>query len=262
MKKLIVILAAMLLLTACSQPAATNEDRSLQNILDKQEFVLGFTQYPPLGYLDNNNPVGFDIDIAKEVMSRLGVTLKFQYIDWDAKTLELNSGNIDAIWNGLTITDERKLELTFSRPYLNNRLVILSLNSNPVENIAALQGTKVGVEISSSGQFAIEKDTALLSSLNEMIQYQTITEALLDLQAGGIDAIVADEVFARYAISKNADNYFISDDALASEQYGIGFRLNELALANRIDEILDEMVADGTAARISEAWFGDDVILR
>ncbi|HCT63331.1 MAG TPA: amino acid ABC transporter substrate-binding protein [Erysipelotrichaceae bacterium] len=259
MKKLILFIA-MMMLVACTQ-APVEGDLSLKTIEDNGKMIVGFTEYPPMGFKENGEVTGFDIDIAKEVAQRLGVEAEFVYIDWDAKVLELNGKNIDMIWNGLTITPEREEEILFSKPYFDNRIVIISLKDAGIDKIADLSTKKVGVELQSSGQAAVEGND-VFASIDELVKYTTITEAILDLKAGGIDAIVADEIFARYAVSKEADQYQVASEVFNSENYGIGFRLEDVALRDKVDAIIDEMAADGTATEISMKWFGEDLLKR
>lgn len=259
MKKLILFIA-MMMLVACTQ-APVEGDLSLKTIEDNGKMIVGFTEYPPMGFKENGEITGFDIDIAKEVAERLGVEAEFVYIDWDAKVLELNGKNIDMIWNGLTITADREKEILFSKPYFDNRIVIISLNGSGIDQIADLSEMKVGVELQSSGQAAVEGND-VFASIDELVKFTTITEAILDLKAGGIDAIVADEIFARYAVSKEADQYQVASEVFNSENYGIGFRLEDVALRDKVDAIIDEMAADGTAAEISMKWFGEDLLKR
>lgn len=259
MKKLILFIA-MMMLVACTQ-APVEGDLSLKTIEDNGKIIVGFTEYPPMGFKENGEITGFDIDIAKEVAERLGVEAEFVYIDWDAKVLELNGKNIDMIWNGLTITADREKEILFSKPYFDNRIVIISLNGSGIDQIADLSEMKVGVELQSSGQAAVEGND-VFATVDELVKYTTITEAILDLKAGGIDAIVADEIFARYAVSKEADQYQVASEVFNSENYGIGFRLEDVALRDKVDAIIDEMAADGTAAEISMKWFGEDLLKR
>ncbi len=260
MKKLLFILLAILLV-GCQAKVVEDVDNSLNNIIEKGKMIVGFTEYPPMGFKENGEVTGFDIDIAKAVGEKLGVEIEFVYIDWDAKVLELEAGNIDMIWNGLTITEDRKKEILFSKPYFNNRIVVLTLKDSPINSINDLSDKNVGVELQSSGQSALEA-SEVFGSINEMVKYTTITEAVLDLKAGGIDAIVADEIFARYAVSKEADAYKIPEDVFNSENYGIGFRLEDVALRDKIDEIIDGLAEDGTALEISLKWFGEDLLLR
>lgn len=260
MKKYLIMLI-LFLLVGCTTQAVEDVDNSLNRIIENNKMVVGFTEYPPMGFKENGEITGFDIDIARAVGEKLGVDVEFVYIDWDAKVLELDAGNIDMIWNGLTIIADREKEILFSKPYFNNRIVILTLTDSKINSISDLQDKNVGVELQSSGQSALEKSDVFVS-IKEMVKYTTITEAVLDLKAGGIDAIVADEIFARYAISKDAGAYKIPEDVFNSENYGIGFRLEDVALRDKIDQIIDELAEDGTALEISLKWFGEDLLLR
>lgn len=258
-KKLLILGVTLLMMVGCSAQAA--KDTSLEDVLASGELIVGFTEYPPMGFMENGEATGFDLDIAKEVCERLGVEPVFQYIDWDAKVMELNGKTIDVIWNGLTITADREKEILFSKPYFNNRIVIMTLSDKTTNAIADLASLKVGVEMGSSGQEALEGN-AVAASLAELVKFTTITEAVLDLKAGNIDAIVADEIFARYAVSKDPSAYRIATEVFNSENYGIGFRMTDKALRDKIDEIIDAMVEDGTAAEISVKWFGEDLVIR
>ncbi len=260
MKK-IQILLLILILTACSKE--TSNLTSLQTIQEKKTMVVGFTNYPPLGFKDENQEiVGLDIDIATAVAERLGVSVTFQYIDWDNKMFELNNHNIDMIWNGFTITTEREKEVNFSKPYMDNQIVILSLSTRPISTIKDLKGLDVGVETQSSGQIAIEKHP-IIDDINELQKYTNISEALLALNAKTVDAIVVDVTFAGYLSQQNPNEYHVSDASFDSEFYAIGFRKDEDdSLKDAIDAIIDELILSKEAQEISEKWLGKDMIKR
>lgn len=260
MKK-IQILLLILILTACSKE--TSNLTSLQTIQEKKTMVVGFTNYPPLGFKDENQEiVGLDIDIATAVAERLGVSVTFQYIDWDNKMFELNNHNIDMIWNGFTITTEREKEVNFSKPYMHNQIVILSLSTRPISTIKDLKGLDVGVETQSSGQIAIEKHP-IIDDINELQKYTNISEALLALNAKTVDAIVVDVTFAGYLSQQNPNQYHVSDASFDSELYAIGFRKDEDdSLKDAIDAIIDELILSKEAQEISEKWLGKDMIKR
>ncbi len=266
MKKLIMLSMALLCAAAVfgsGQSEASGEDNSLTYIQDKGVLVLGLDDsFPPMGFRDENGEIaGFDIDLAKEVCKRMGVELKLQPIDWDAKILDLNSRDIDVIWNGLTITEERKNNITFSKPYIANRQIIIVQAASGIDTKADLAGRKVGLQLGSSANDAVDSDAATVASLADLVKYQDNVQALMDLQVGRIDAVVADEIMGRYYISKKPGVYEVASDDFAEEEYGIGFRKGEEAFAAEVDRILDEMVADGTAVAISEKWFAEDVLL-
>lgn len=253
----VLILTSGVLLSACQ---STKTD--LEYITDKGTFILGYTDFPPMGFLEDGEPSGFDIEIAKLVFERMGVQLEFRYIDWDAKVVELKSRRIDAIWNGLTITDERKLEMTFSKPYFDNSLVIISKTGSNINTIADLSGKTIGVETSSSADISVGKNTTILNSIEEIKKYNTSSEAILALNAGLVDAVVVDVIYARYVVMKNNNTYQIGTEIIGSEQYGIGFRLGDEALRDRVDEILDELYAEGLIQTISQKYFGADLFIR
>lgn len=249
MKKLLFALLILLVLTGCQNNT-------------KKEFVVGFTDYPPLGFKDEKgNYSGFDIDLALEVFERLDIPVSFQYINWDAKTLELNSGNIDAIWNGFTITPQRLEEVLFTESYLDNSIVVIVKNENTtINSLSDLSGKYIAVESESSGQHALEDDLALLDSIN-LNRFTSINEALLDLNAGNSDAVVADEIYARYMIQQSNQKFKIVENiSLSSEEYAIGLRKDDEEMKTKINNTLKEIKSDGTATDLSLKWFGVDLI--
>ena len=278
MKKILALMLALVMMmtmvVGCTPkeeaeaPAETEtpaeEDTSLQAIMDQGYIVLGLDDtFAPMGFRDENNEiVGFDIDLAKEVAERLGVELRLQPIEWDSKVLELQSGNIDMIWNGLTITEERKENINFSKPYFNDRQVIIVLIDSPVKTKADLEGTQVGVQIESTAAAAVEGDAEFAATLEEVVQYSSFNEVYMGVQSGILDAMVVDELSGRYAIGKNPGIFRVLEDTYGDEQIGIGFRKGDDSLRDKFDEILDEMAEDGSGAAISEKWFGEDVFSR
>lgn len=184
-------------------------DDSLQYILDKGELVLGLDDsFPPMGYSDSETGeiVGFDIDLAAEVCKRLGVTLKTQPISWDAKEIELSSKNIDVIWNGMSITEERAENMFLSKPYIANAQVIIVPADSDIKTKADLEGKKVGLQKGSSALKAVENDEATLALINnggEIVEFDENLTAYLDLKAGRIDAFVVDKVVGEYIIKNN-----------------------------------------------------------
>lgn len=247
-----------LLMAGCQ---SSSSDESLTKIVEKGTFILGLdATFAPLGFVDENNDiVGFDIDIARLVTEELGVELVLQPIDWDAKILELNSGAIDAIWNGFTITEERQEQVSFSLPYLNNRQVILT-NDSSIDSLSDLAGKSIGVQLQSSGQTALEAST-IFPIISEEVKFDTFDLAIADLQSGRIQALVIDETMGRYTNAKLGNPFDVLTEDLGDEEYGIGFRLNDIELTNRVNEILQQIKQDGSAAEISVKWFGSDIFL-
>jgi polar amino acid transport system substrate-binding protein len=226
--------------------------------------VIGLDDhFPPMGFRDDKNQiVGFDVDLAREAGKRLGVEVSFKPIDWSAKEAELNGKRIDVLWNGLTITEERKANILFTRPYLENRQIIMVPANSPIQAKAGLAGKIVGVQDGSSAVDAVLKDAGTAKSLKELKKFSDNVTALMDLSAGRLDAIVVDEIVGRYYIGKKANEYRILSDHFGAEEYGVGVRRGDTELAGRLDKALDEMKADGTGRDISLKWFGADILKR
>jgi polar amino acid transport system substrate-binding protein len=258
---LMISLCAVMVFVSCK--AKEEGDNSLKYIQDKGVFVLGLDDsFPPMGFRDENGEVaGFDIDLAREVCKRMGVELKMQPIDWDAKILDLNSKDIDVIWNGLTITEERMGKISFSKPYIANRQIVIVQAASGIETKADLAGKKVGIQLGSSADDAVNSDETTVASLDELVKFQDNIQALMDLAVGRLDAVVVDEILGRYYISKKPGVYTVAKEDFAAEEYGIGFRMGEDAFVNEVNRIMDEMVKDGSAAAISTKWFAEDILL-
>jgi len=240
------------------------EDLSWQTVEDKGSFILGFDAgFAPMGYKDENGEyVGFDIDLANEVASRLGLEIVFQPINWDSKEMELNNGNIDVIWNGLTITEERMKNMLFSDAYMNNQQIIVVAANSGITSKADLAGKSVAAQVDSSAMEAIEAEPDVMNSFGELIESPDYVEALMELKQGSVDAVVVDEMTGRYyVLADNPDAYVVLEDTFGEEQYGVGFRLADQAFRDKIQETLNAIIADGTAAEISQKWFGDNVVI-
>ena len=224
-------------------------------------FVLGLDDsFPPLGYRDDdNNIVGYDIDLAKEVAKRLGVQFKAQPIDWDAKEMELETGKIDCIWNGFTITEDRKNALSMTFAYLDNEQVLVVRQNGAIKTLDDMKGRVVGYQSGSSAQEAIEENSGFKNTLADIITYKENITALNDLKVGGVDGVVMDSVVANYSIAQTGEPFEIVKNSLANEEYGIGFRKKEPELRDEVEKILKDMAADGTVAKISTKWFGKDI---
>ena len=219
----------------------------------KGKLVLGLDDsFPPMGFRNEDNQiVGYDIDLAKEVAKRLGVQLVPQAIDWNAKEQELNTGKIDCIWNGFTITDERKKAMSFTKPYLKK--------GSGYSTLASLKGKKVGLQAGSSAADALKGAAAFRASLKQEVEFKDNLTALMDLEARGVDAVVMDLIVANDNIKRSGKAYVVLDESLAPEVFGVGFRKNDLALRDGVQGALEAMAADGTVAKVTAKWFGSDI---
>ena len=224
-------------------------------------FTVGFDQdFPPMGFVgDNGEFTGFDLDLAAEVAKRMGKEIKYQPIAWDAKDMELTSGNIDCIWNGFSIQG-REDKYTWSKPYMKNDQVFVVKSDSNIDSIEDLAGKTVEVQADSSAEAALKENTELANTFGKLQTVADYNTGFMDLEMGGVDAIAMDSVVANYQITKRGGNGFtVLDTPLSSEEYGIGFKLGNEALRDEVQKALDEMKADGTMKTISEKWFGKDV---
>ena len=259
----ITVLTIGLLFSGCGQSKQA-VDNSLNDIKQKGQFIVGLDDsFPPMGFRDDKGEiVGFDIDLAKEAGKRMGVKVVFKPVQWDGILLSLNNKDIDVIWNGLTITDKRKQQIDFSKVYLQNKQIIVVKNDSPIKSKKDLAGKKVGLQLGSSSETALNDDTTTSSTLKEIKKYSDNTEALMDLNQGRVDAVVADEVVGRYYISKKPGLYKVLDEDFGKEDYGVGIRKTDKTFKEELDKTLDAMKADGTANKISQKWFGKDIITK
>ena len=252
--------------TEAIAPEADEEeiDESWTKIEAQGSFVLGFDAgFAPMGFKDESGEyVGFDIDLATELASRLGLELELQPIDWEAKFLELDAGNIDMVWNGLTITEPRKLETLFSDPYMHNEQIIIVRADSDIKTKADLAGKIVAAQVESSAISAMRAEPDVMDSFGELIESSDYVQALTELKLGSVDAVVVDEIAGLYYIQLDDPAFYsVLTETFGSELYGIGFRLGDKALRDKFQEVLNEMIADGTAAAISDKWFGDNVLI-
>jgi polar amino acid transport system substrate-binding protein len=254
-----ILFAALCL--AAFHGTAMAADASLEKVKQKGKLVLGLDDaFPPMGFRnDDNQIVGYDIDLAKEVAKRLGVQLAPQPIDWNAKEQELNTGKIDCIWNGFTITDERKQAMAFTKPYLKNAQVVVVKKGSGYTTLASLKGKKVGLQAGSSAAGALEGAKDFRASLAEVVEFKDNLTALMDLEVRGVDAVVMDLILAQDNIKRSGKPYVILQESLAPEVFGVGFRKNDLALRDAVQGTLEAMAKDGTLAKLTTKWFGQDI---
>lgn len=242
------VLAMVVSLTGCE----VNDDTT---------FIVGFdAEFPPYGYKDDNGEyVGFDLDLAEEVCERRGWTLKKQPVEWASKDMEIESGSIDCIWNGFTMTGKEDL-YTWSTPYVDNSQVIVVKSDSGISCAEDLAGKIVAVQADSSalaaleGEDASEENLALAASFRELQQVGDYNSAFMNLQSGAVDAICMDIGVAGYEIKARGNDFTMLEKPVSTEQYGVGFRLGNNELRDCVQETLISMLEDGTFYSIAEKW--------
>ena len=246
--------------TSADTTAAGAAESDLAYIQDKGTLVIGITYFEPMDYLDENGEVtGFEVEFGKAVCEKLGVTPEFQEINWDAKETELSAKNIDCIWNGLTITPERQEAMSISKPYMNNKQVLICKAENAEEYAkpGALAGKTVVAEKESAGEEAIQ-DEAYADYFGEAnyVAVEAMKNAMMEVKAGTADAAVIDYVTGIGSLREGSDYAelkIVDSVSFADEQYGIAFRKGSDACA-KVNAAIDELRNSGKLNEIAEKY--------
>ena len=211
-----------------------------------------------------NELVGFDIDLAKETAKRMDVQFEFKPIDWDKKKEALISGEVDLIWNGLDITEERKEYMIFTKPYMDDRQIFLIRKDDDlkIRSESELEGKILGVQAGSTAENYLNQSEYLKNKFKELKIYGKFKDAVKALKNKEIDVLVCDEMIARYEINTNSAGKLEIVDVRTGyvTEMAIGFRKEDTALRNKVQAAFDDIVKDGTAKDISEKWFQADLI--
>lgn len=243
--------------------AGCGSDTKTTNELPKKIVVGLDDTFAPMGFKDENGKlVGFDIDMATEAAKRAGMDVEFKAIDWSSKEAELKSKKIDALWNGLTITEERKQNILFSNPYMKDKAYIVVRNDDDsITSKDSLAGKVVGVQQASSGEKALAADPSG-KLVKDTKAYADFVSAFMDLGIGRVDAVIADGVISRYLMTKEPGKYKIVEGVdYGSDDFGVGFRKEDTALRDKFNSVLIDMKKDGSADKIAEKWFGNAIDL-
>lgn len=269
-KKLVMLLAAtMAVMTVMS--GCGGSDKAKKENTDKKEvtadnaekakgdkFTVGFdAEYPPYGYMDDNGEyVGFDLELAQEVCDRNGWELVKKPIDWDSKDMELESGSIDCIWNGFTMTG-REEEYTWSEPYINNSQIFLVSADSDIKSFDDLSGKNVDVQAGSAALSALEEQKDLTDTFANLTTVPDYNTAVMELESGAVDAVAIDQAIS-YGYTKDGKVKALEGE-ISKEQYAIGFKLGNTKLRDQVQKTLNEMAEDGTLDSIAANYEDDNI---
>ena len=230
------------------------------------KITIGFDKsFVPMGYEDDDGKnVGFDIDLANAVFEQYGIKVKWQSINWDMKETELNNGTIDLIWNGYSISDERAEKVLFTNPYMVNEQVLVTKKSSGITSFAGMKDKVLGAQSGSSGYDAFNAKPKVLKDIvsgGDATQYETFTQALIDLKNDRIDGLLIDKVYANYYLEQEGelDNYNIIASEFDGEDFAVGARKADKTLVKKINQAFQKLYQEGKFQKISNKWFGDDV---
>lgn len=262
-KRFIIAAVILTLIMTCALTACGGKDGTKKE--SKDTLIVGLDDtFAPMGFRDAKGKlVGFDIDMAKAVGKKLNMKVDFKAIDWDSKEMELKSGSIDCVWNGMSVTPERKEKMALSAKYLDNKIVVMALNSSDVDvkDSSELANLKIGTQVDSSALAMIKADKNYKSFADNVSEYDTYDDAIMDLKAGRVDVIVVDQVLGEYA-NKNLDGIMKKCEfSFGNDYYVIGFEKSNTKMRDKVNKALKELIDDGTASEISKKWFGEDIVV-
>lgn len=235
-------------------------------------FTVGFdAEYPPYGYMDDETGdyTGFDLELAEAVCEIYGWKLVKTPINWDAKDTELNSGAIDCIWNGFTMNgftmNGREDDYTWSDPYVDNSQVMVVSENSGINSLSDLAGKTVGVQAASAALDLLQSEEEggqkeLADTFAALQQFPDYNNAFVELQAGSIDAVAMDIGVAKYQLESRGEGYKILDEHLNSEKYAIGFKKGNTELCDKVNEGLQQVLADGTFDKLAEKYGIADMV--
>lgn len=245
------IIISMILLVSCGGENPTNKV-GLERIKEEGKLVLGFTEFPPFGYLEDNEYKGFDLELAKMVCDELGVELVCKYIDWDAQVMELQE-NVDCIWNAMTITEKRMENMIFTKPYWETNLVAVVLKDSELTSVDDLVGKTIAVEANSTADINLSESKDYIVD-----KYTKVSEALLAVKSNQAVALVADATYVNDVLSKYSGEYKVLEGTIGDiEEYGIAFRKEEASLRDEVDKIIDKLYQEGKIDTLLAKYFGD-----
>lgn len=260
-----VTLFAAVSLAACGSKSSTSKD-NWETYASKKSITIGFDNtFVPMGYEDDKgNNVGFDIDLANAVFKEYGIKVKWQPINWDLKETELKNGKIDLIWNGYSITKERQAKVAFTNPYMKNEQVLVTKKSSGIDSFEGMKDKVLGAQSGSSGYDAFTSKPEVLKDLvkdNDATQYETFTQALIDLKNDRIDGLLIDRVYANYYLAQEGelDQYNIIESKFDGEDFAAGVRKEDKALVKKVNAAFKKLYETGKFQEISKKWFGEDV---
>ncbi len=261
MKKSLLVMGAMFIAMALFiTPAGAADDNSWEQIKAAGKLVIGIDDaFPPMEFRNEKDElVGFDIDASRELGKRLGIEIVHQPTAWKGVIMSLKTKKFDIIWSGMSITAEREQEISFTKPYImEKQIMVVKAGNEKVKSVNDLgEGSVVGVQLGSTSEEALQ---SLNKKFKEIKRYDKNTSAFMDLKIGRIDGLAVDELVGRYYLSQRPGEYSVLPEPLTSEPIGIGIRKEDVALKDMIQKTLDEMFADGTMKQISIKWFGDDI---
>ncbi|MBQ8576690.1 MAG: transporter substrate-binding domain-containing protein [Clostridia bacterium] len=246
---LLIAASSAIVLSGCSEKEETVADIAAVKAAGK--LVVGITEYEPMDYKDENGEwTGFDAEFARLFAADLGVEVEFVEIDWDNKIFEVQSGAIDCIWNGMTITGEILESCSVSDPYIRNEQVIVRKADVAFEysELSEMTGLTFAVEAGSAGE------SAIADTITNITAVATQADALLEVASGSADACVIDATMARAMVGDGTSYADLAEGiTLTQEDYGVAFRKGS-DLCDELNAFMDKIIADGSFQALGDKY--------
>lgn len=252
MKKTIALLLALVMVFALCACGGNNDD--IDNKTEEKTFIMGVDpEYPPYSYVgDDGEYTGFDIEVCKAVCELRGWNLEVFAVNWDQKLIQLDAGECDCIWSGMTILDSMtEAGYVISDPYYDNSQVILVKEGSDIKSSADLAGKTVAVQLGTSGEALLADDLAdLAATFADLVTCNSFLSCFTELDGGSVDAVFVDYPVAAAYVAEN-EGFTIINESLGAEQYGMAFRSGDQELCDQVEAAVEELVANGTYAKIA-----------
>ncbi|MCY9807306.1 amino acid ABC transporter substrate-binding protein [Lentilactobacillus senioris] len=265
----LLVISMLVVLGGCAKLSRSanqvdNGQAEWNNIQRRGTVVIGLDDsFVPMGFQQRNGTIsGYDVDLAKAVFKQYNLKVDFQSIDWSMNVTELRNGTIDLIWNGFSINNQRKKVLMFSEPYLQNKQVLVTKTNSKINTLKQMNEKVLGLQSGSAGALDFDKYPQLLKNQvkdQDSVQYDSFTNAFLDLNAGRIQGLLIDSVYANYYINhqKDKSSYKVIDTNYPMEYYGVGIKKGNTVLQQKINQGLNRLAKSGELAKINHKWFGN-----
>lgn len=265
MKRIIAFILAALMCAAAFTACAKKPKEDFEYIKDKGEMIIGITLFAPMNYKDDGGElIGFETEFAEAVCEKLGLTPKFQVINWTAKETELSAKSIDCVWNGMTIDEERASNMDISVPYLMNKqvMVVKAENVEKYSDLKNIAGASVVAEKKSAGETVAQTDEAFKDANYTAVDTQA--KVLMEIAAGTADIGVIDYVMTIGSIGEGTDYAglaVVEAVDFAEEEYGIAFRKNSPETLEKVNKAIQDLADEGTLKEIAGKYKLEDLLL-
>ena len=260
MKKILAIALAAIMLVMTFAFAGCGDKKQEEKPADETKtFTMGIdAEYPPFSYMgEDGEYTGFDVEICKAACDYLGWNFKVFGVNWDNKLVQLDAGECDCVWSGMTILDTMKeAGYVISKPYFDNEQVLVVKEDSGLASSKDLAGKDVAVQLGTSGESLLKDEEGLKSladTFNKVVTCDSFLKCFTELDGKAVDAVFVDKPVADSYVAEHK-GFKVIDEDLGAEQYGIAFRSADTELCSQIEGAVAALVENGTYAKIADKY--------